>query len=73
MFATKLGRHWHFGHGDRPHFRHSDRRQWLVYDEYEWWEAWLGHHPVGRFNSLKEATAALARARRNEAIAALRC
>ena len=68
LFAAELGRQWHFGFEDRPHFVHSDGRQWLVYDELGKWEAWLAHRPVGRFDSLKRARAAVTRARRNEAI-----
>jgi hypothetical protein len=60
---ARLGARWQFGEHDRPHFVTKDRRRWLVLDEEGRWEAWLGHHPVGRFATLRQAERALRRAR----------
>ena len=62
-----LGPEWSFGLEDSPHFIHQDRRQWLVRDERNRWEAWLGHRRIGQFNRLTRAKAELVRTKRNEA------
>jgi len=60
---ARLGAAWQFGEHDRPHFVTKDRRRWLVLDEEGRWEAWLGHHPLGRFATLRQAERELRRAR----------
>jgi hypothetical protein len=59
--AAMLGPEWRFGREDMPHFAHDDGRRWLVLDEIGRWEAWLGHRPVGRFATLRDAKGALRR------------